>query len=301
MSAPASHEHEMSRVYSHGASARIVAAGGGEGLLNLGYAPPGSARAPAAQRQLALVNMVFAALGARAGEHVLDLGCGTGGTLALLARRAPQLHLTGVNVDRAQLGAAAGLLARRRCGAVRLVHADACALPAAGASFAAVYAIELSAHVDDKAALFREVARVLRPGGRFTIAYLTLNRPFALFAEAERAHLDRVAATFRERPESYATRTEYEQLGARAGLVLAETRDLTAGVFPPRHAEMLGVLRRIRSRAPWDRARTFIDHHIRWQVGTAALERFLTIHTERPAWTLFEYHLATWRKECARD
>lgn len=291
------HARRMSRVYARGPMSRIVDAGGGRGLMNLGYAPPGSAKTPLHVRQLTLARMVFSLLEVKAHDNVLDLGCGKGGALALLAIEHPGLRLAGLNIDGRQLRSAVGLLARRSSERpAQLVQADAQSIPFRSASLDAIYSIELSAHIADKAALFSEIERALRPGGRFVMAYLSLNRKFADYNADEQEHLRRVASTFKERPESYLTHAAYERLGREHGLALSRTEDLTEGVYPVRHAEMLAALQRIRSPSFWQRLTKLYYHRLRWKVNDEALARFLEIHTARHACRYFEYHLTAWRK-----
>jgi SAM-dependent methyltransferase len=98
----------------------------------------------------------FATLPPLAGR-VLDLGCGDG---AFGARVAPAARRYGVDTspDRLRLAAGTGAL---------VVRADAAALPYPAASLDAVIANSTLEHLPDPAAAVREVARVLRPGGRF--------------------------------------------------------------------------------------------------------------------------------------
>lgn len=291
------HRRRMARVYALGQMSRIVAAGGGEGLMNLGYASPAATGLSLHARQLNLVRMVFSLLDLQPAGRVLDLGCGKGGALALLAAEHPRLQLAGLNVDVRQLLLALSLLKRRGLERrVQLVCADAQSLPFSSASLDAIYSIEISAHIADKLAMFSEIERALRPGGRFVMAYLTLNREFAHYSSDAQQHLRRVASTFNETPESYLTHADYERLGREHNLEITRTQDLTDGVYPVRHAEMLAALQRIRSPTPWQRLTRFYYHRLRWKVKDRSLERFLEIHVARHACRYFEYHLTAWRK-----
>jgi ubiquinone/menaquinone biosynthesis C-methylase UbiE len=97
---------------------------------------------------------------------LLDVGCGPG-TLALeLARRAPGLEVTGVDIsgdmiDLAQSQAAEEGLAGR----VRFEVADGAALPYADGSIDMVISTLSMHHWERKGAVLAELARVLRPGG----------------------------------------------------------------------------------------------------------------------------------------
>jgi SAM-dependent methyltransferase len=92
----------------------------------------------------------------------LDLGCGTGIALPLLSRLG--WLIVGVDISADQLA-----VARARADEIgaELLEADASRLPFADASFDAVASILTHTDFEDAAAAFAEVARVLRPGGRF--------------------------------------------------------------------------------------------------------------------------------------
>jgi len=108
-----------------------------------------------------------ARLGLRAGMTAVDLGCGVGGPMRAIARFSGA-SVVGINNNEYQIRRgekhtrAAGL--EDRC---RFVKADFMALPLAEASMDAAYTIEASCHAPDKLALFKEIARVLRPGAAF--------------------------------------------------------------------------------------------------------------------------------------
>lgn len=100
-------------------------------------------------------------------ERVLELGCGVGAELKLLARRWPGLSLTGVDRSPSHLAAARELLEPEiRVGRVTLLEADARALPFPDDSFDRVLTIWMLEHVADPAAVLREAERVLHPDGR---------------------------------------------------------------------------------------------------------------------------------------
>ena len=96
-------------------------------------------------------------LGEGAGS-LLDVGCGTGSYAAGFA--ALGWDYTGVD-------ASEDMLRRAATKGVRVVHADATALPFEEASFDAAVSIFTHTDVDDFAGLVREVVRVLRPGAPF--------------------------------------------------------------------------------------------------------------------------------------
>jgi len=92
---------------------------------------------------------------------VLDVGTGEG-QLARAAAQAGASRVVGIDPSVAQLAAA-----RRRGGGATYARAAAVALPFEPSSFDAVVACLVFEHIDGVDAAIAEVARVLRPGGRF--------------------------------------------------------------------------------------------------------------------------------------
>lgn len=107
-------------------------------------------------------------LAAGPGERVLEIGSGAGGDLALLAERVGESgRVIGVDVSPHMVAEARERL--RGLGQVEVHVGDIRALPVPDGSVDAVRIDRVLVHVSDLEAAFREVARVLRPGGRFVI------------------------------------------------------------------------------------------------------------------------------------
>jgi SAM-dependent methyltransferase len=98
----------------------------------------------------------------------LDLGTGIGGNLPRLA--ADGGRVIGVDVSMAALRQAASASASASAGAGPVLAADGAALPFRSGWFGFVVCTEVLEHVDAPAAVFAEMARVLRAGG---IAFVT--------------------------------------------------------------------------------------------------------------------------------
>jgi cyclopropane fatty-acyl-phospholipid synthase-like methyltransferase len=117
-----------------------------------------------------LVDKLSSLLGLRAGQHLLDIGCGSGRTALQLATKA-QVRVTGCTVSRAQVAAANERA--REAGLADLVtfeFADGMNLSYPDESFDAAWAVESFDHISDRARAFREIHRVLRPGGRALVS-----------------------------------------------------------------------------------------------------------------------------------
>lgn len=283
------HAARMAATYSTGAFARTVAAGGNSGLMNLGFADDPHRPGSTARRQRRLAELVLAELSPAPGQVLLDVGCGKGGMANLIGRVAPGAHVMGVNIDRHQL-----VIARRRqAPGVGFTTGDAERLPFAGGAFDTVYAIEVLSHIGDKKALFGELSRALRPGGRLVLAAITLTRPYPTFGADERAHLAQVADQFSERPEDIPTLAELHDLLAAEGLSVSQTRDLTVGVFRPRHDTFVRMRRWACHRNPLARAAFATAVALRWRLRAREFVTFLTVNTEMDPGLFYEYHLLT--------
>ncbi len=105
-----------------------------------------------------------------AGQDVLDVGCGLGGTLACIDERFSPVRLTGLNIDARQLEVARQRVTPHPGNRIDWVVGDACAMPFPDASFDRVTAVECIFHFPSRLAFFQHARRVLRPGGNLTIS-----------------------------------------------------------------------------------------------------------------------------------
>ena len=106
--------------------------------------------------------------GIQAGMYVLDIGCGLGGASRYLAAecscRVAAIDLTPNFVEAARI-------LTTRCGLtdrIEIRQANALALPFKDGIFDHVWSYAVTMNIADKGGLGREVARVLKPGGRFS-------------------------------------------------------------------------------------------------------------------------------------
>ncbi|MFO1486240.1 MAG: class I SAM-dependent methyltransferase [Verrucomicrobiaceae bacterium] len=100
--------------------------------------------------------------------RVLEVGCGRGGFALWLAAQKPEFEITALDFSSSAIE-----IARERATAqnskVTFVVGDAEALPFADGSFDLVISCECMEHVPHPPQMARELARVVKPGGRFCL------------------------------------------------------------------------------------------------------------------------------------
>jgi sterol 24-C-methyltransferase len=108
-------------------------------------------------------------IGARPGMRILDLGCGRGRVAHHVASRTGA-HVTGINIDPSQVESAREF-ARSKGFEDRTgfrVHSLNERLPFEDGTFDGAYQIQAFTYAKDLGAVCRELARVLKPGARFS-------------------------------------------------------------------------------------------------------------------------------------
>lgn len=121
-----------------------------------------------------MLTVDYDRLGLRAGERLLDLGCGAGRHAFEAYRRGARVVALDYAFD--ELPEVVNLLAAMEVQGERTtssdgaaVNGDACNLGFADESFDRIIASEIFEHVPDDAAAFAELTRVLRPGGTMAV------------------------------------------------------------------------------------------------------------------------------------
>lgn len=112
---------------------------------------------------------------ARPGETILDLGCGAGLDLCLYAEKVgPTGKVFGLDLSQAMLDKARRNFAQAGIANAEFLDTAADAIPLPNASVDLVTANGIYNLSPDKDAVMREVARVLKPGGRTVFAEIVL-------------------------------------------------------------------------------------------------------------------------------
>ncbi len=117
------------------------------------------------------INKVLASWGGvQATKHVLDAGCGIGGSSLFLAENF-QCQVTGISLSAKQVATANQLASDRQLSELcHFQQSDFTQTPFADNSFDIVWAIESVCHAERKSDFIQEAYRVLRPGGRLIMA-----------------------------------------------------------------------------------------------------------------------------------
>jgi cyclopropane fatty-acyl-phospholipid synthase-like methyltransferase len=172
-----------------------------------------------------LTDIMIGKLGLGPDDLVLDLGCGPGKPAVQLARatgaRVVGISVSTGDVELATARAAAEGLADR----VRFQHADAMDLPFAPASFDAVLALESIVHIPDRTHVLRQIARVLKPGGRLALTDFVTLRDETEVDEGVQLALAEMLAAWRAAP--LVRPADYPGFLTAAGLVVDEVTDIT--------------------------------------------------------------------------
>ncbi len=191
--------------------------------------------------------------------HVLDLACGDGFLLSLLAARSqPGLALSGVDMSAAELK-----LARTRLSAaVVLCQARAQALPFAPESFDRVLSHLALMLMDDVEQVLRELHRMLKPGGMLAVVVGAVPPPSVAFSSC-------VEVLARHPPQEAFSGMRF---GDRRFWHVDGIHELLSPTFRHVLVEEIQVSRRLTPEQLWDWLFGMYDIHLRGEADQRAIE-----------------------------
>ena len=188
-----------------------------------------------------------------AADRILDIGSGLGGPARYMARRFG-CRISGIDLT-AEFCEVARLLTARLGleDRVSFDEGDALAMPFEDAAFDGAYSMNVSMNIADKRALYREIARVLKPGARLCLSEVaqgpggepeyplpwasTAASSFLATPEATRADLEASGFSIESLRD---TSREARDFAARSRAIVE------AGGKPPHRAVMLALGERAR-------------------------------------------------------
>lgn len=173
---------------------------------------------------VALVDLLAERLDLSPGMELCDIGCGYGAT-AVRLRQRHGARVTGLTLSPVQ-AARAVEAARKASGDLTFLCRDWLDNGLPDGAFDRAYAVESTEHMADKARLFREARRVLRPGGRLVVlAWLAREAASPM----EVRHL--LEPICREgRLPGMGTAAEYRSLAEEAGFRVRSFDDISGAV-----------------------------------------------------------------------
>lgn len=198
----------------------------GDHNLHFGYWDRPEDTWPLDRAEERFTELMMEKLRAAPGSSVLDVGCGMG-TPAIRLAQATGGRVTGITVSHEQVKrAAARAEAAGLADRVSIRWADAAALPFEEKSFDAVWALESIIHMPDRVRVLREIARVVRPGGRVVLTDFFERAPIP---DHKRAAVAQFYENWVMGPR--VTIDDYPRLVREAGLRLVEVSDISEQVM----------------------------------------------------------------------
>lgn len=174
------------------------------------------------------------------GDHLLDAGCGVGVTSCYISELGG-CAVTGITLSPIQAAVASRLARRSGAGDMKFVAGDYCNSGFADQSFSHILASESFCHAPDKPRALKEMARLLKPGGKLVIADFFLSESVAE-NDSRGGQLYR-AFTDGFRVPSIAVHEDVSEWIESAGFVIVQDKDISELVAPTaRYIRRLGLV-----------------------------------------------------------
>lgn len=187
-------------------------------------------------------------LNLRPADRVIDLCCGTGAVTRCLARAVPQGEVVGVDFSEGMLAPARSHKGTAGAGPVRYIRADVLQVPLPDHTFDALTICYGPRNIVDLPALWREMIRLVKPGGQ--VLSLELTRPPGLMGVFHELYLkyvvpfvggivsgDRDAYNYlSETISGFLAPQEMARSMQESGLLQVQIVPLTGGIVTIHHA-----------------------------------------------------------------
>jgi tocopherol O-methyltransferase len=139
----------------------------GEHMHHGYYGVNGTEKKDRRQAQIDLIEELLSWAGVETAEHILDVGCGIGGSSLYLAEKF-KAQATGITLSPVQAARATERAKEKGLSAKsKFLVANAQAMPFDDNTFDLVWSLESGEHMPDKTKFMQECYRVLKPGGKF--------------------------------------------------------------------------------------------------------------------------------------
>lgn len=171
------------------------------------------------------------------GDHILDVGCGFGGTIRMLNNDFSQLNLVGVNIDQAQVIRARDTIHPKNDNRIDFICANACDLPEFPQSFDYAIALECIFAFPSRKIFFKEVRKNLKPGGKLIIVDFLINDKINnLWQKLEKRVLNHlITDTYGSKATqniNFISLRDYQEIAQNTGFKLEKVVNINKNVQP---------------------------------------------------------------------
>ncbi len=232
-------------------------------------------------------------VGVGKGWNVIDLGCGPAGVIELLSEHVGLTgHVTGLDVNPANVALAQAFASERALEKVTIVAGDARHTGLASGSFDLVHARTLLINVPEPKEVVSEMVRLVRPGGLVAVMEPDMNMTVT-YPDLPAA--DRMMEVF---SRSYRMDGADPLIGRRLGELLRDASLLEvqvgarAEVFPPGHTRRTTRADLVRSMRP-----KIIAHGIADEAELLEIDRAVRAHVDDPRTLVMQVMFSAWGRK----